>query len=186
MCQMTVSQRRLEAERTHEELPMISESCLMSWLVLVMTLLVDCCSKCLQRKVGRTDCWTTLTEGQQLNWLLGCLHSGCCYPLEEYPVKPNAKTIWSMSETLWNSDWVHKLKTSSDIFTCMTSVLIPLLSSPLPHIPFSSFFFLPCCLFRPWTRLWMWLNQCAKVCLMINVRRLLPLVSPANICPPTI
>lgn len=153
MCQMTISQRRVEAERTHEELLMISESCLMSWLVLVMTLLVDCCSKCLQMEVGQTDCWTALTEGQQLNWLLGCLQSGCCFSLEEYPVKSNAKKIWSMSEDLWNLDSAHKLKSSSDIFTCMTSVLIPLLSSPLSYIPFSSFFFLSCCLFRRWTRL---------------------------------
>lgn len=67
MCQMMVSQRTLEVEHTREELLTISESCLKSPLEHVMILLVDCCSKCLQRNVGQMDCWTALTERQQLN-----------------------------------------------------------------------------------------------------------------------
>lgn len=62
LCQMMVSLRSLEAQHTREELPTISESCLMSWLEHVMILLVDCCRKCLQRNVGQMDCWTALKD----------------------------------------------------------------------------------------------------------------------------
>lgn len=61
MSELTASQT-IERGSTREELLMTSESCLISWLVLVTTWLVDCCSKCLQQEDGMDRLLDRLTE----------------------------------------------------------------------------------------------------------------------------
>lgn len=124
MCQMMVSQRSLEAEHTREELLTISESCLMSWLEHVMILLVDCCSKCLRRNVGQMDCWTALTERQQLKWLFSCSQSGW----KKFQSKLNIKNHENLE------------KTSKILPENTSSVLLLFLSFSLPNFPFFPYF----------------------------------------------
>lgn len=157
MCQMRVSQRSLEAELTREELLTISESCLMSPLEHVMILLVDCCSKCLQRNVGQMDCWTALTERQQLNWLFSCSQSG-----------------WKKFQSKLNTKNHEERQKTSQIFPKnSSSVLLLYLSFSLPNFPFfSSFIHLPISGIQRhiWMHFWVQLSHCTNVHLILNTR----------------
>lgn len=99
-------------QTTLEEPLMISESCLMSWLVLVMILLVCCCIECLQKwkkKVLRrnhtygiiriTTCmgFTQLASRKSANWL--GKSSPWWWNIRDFPTHVS----WT-EETFWMSD----------------------------------------------------------------------------------